>query len=178
MKCMANGQWTSTRVWGTADFSADMTMSNLWQNRGRRSRSYAAPSGTSHTPHQVDQRQDHLGHDRLPGICNPNRNGLSDKRNGEPVDREWKQWWVRDESTLINVAGLRYRRTRCSILGHEFEHYASVRGACYITFRNSGHPRRRACSVSQPFRRSISGSMNDQSTDCFGTVPCRVECEP
>ena len=142
-----HGQWSMDLrpEWGTADFAADMTMSGYRENRGRRRRSDTAPREPSHAPHQADQRQDHLGHDRLPRIpASRHHNGLSVERHGQPDDGEWKHCPLRDGSAFIDAAGLRHRRERGPVLDREFEHYAGVRGTCDNTFRAAGHPWRRA----------------------------------
>ena len=141
-----HGQWSMDvhPGWGTADFSADMTMSGF----GKTAAGAVDPTQPLVNPHTHHIR---LTNARItwdmtgcPAYATPSPNGLSDERHGQPVDGEWKQWRVRDESALIDAAGLCQRRARCPVLGHEFEHYAGVRGACDITFRASGHPWRRA----------------------------------
>jgi hypothetical protein len=68
-----HGQWSMDLYpeRETADFSADMTMSGYGTNHGRCRRSEEAPCQPSHPPYQVDERQHHLEHYRLPRIRPP-----------------------------------------------------------------------------------------------------------
>src|ERR1700733_1333460 len=116
----------------------------LWENFDGCRRSDAAPSEPSHAPHRVDERQDHLGHGRLPHLRRPRpHDGLSVERHGQPVNGEWKHCPLRDGSAFIDAAGMRHRREPCPLLDHEFEHYAGVRWACDDTFRAAGYSWRR-----------------------------------
>ncbi len=90
----------------------------LWENHGRCCRSDAAPGEPSHPPHQVDERQDHLGHDWMPHLPNPRPHpGLSVERHGQPDDREWTDRPIRDGPAFIDAAGLRHRRARGLLYG-------------------------------------------------------------
>jgi len=119
----------------------------FWENpgAGECGRSDTAPCEPSHAPHPVDQRQDHLEHERLPHIshASPN-NRLSDKRHGQPHDGKWKYRSIRDESPFIDAAGLRDGWGRGPVLDAEFQHYDVVQRTCDHTFWTASHPWRRA----------------------------------
>ena len=88
-----HGQWSMDvhPEWGTADFSADMTMSGF----GKTAAGAVDPTQPLVNPHthhiqltNVKITWDMTG---CPAYATPrHHNGLSVKRHGQPVDREWK----------------------------------------------------------------------------------------
>ena len=101
----------------------------LWENHDGCCRSDTAPCEPSHAPHQVDERQDHLGHDRLPHLPYPRpHNGLSVERHGQPDDGEWKQiapFETDPPSSTLQVCVTGGNEVPYS--QPEFEHYAGLR---------------------------------------------------
>ena len=145
---------------GTADFVADMTMSD-----------YAmSPSGTpdatqggqnAHTHHirltNIPITWDMIGcpsyspghHPRLPG-----------KRHGQPDHGKWKQREIRTDSAHHRPAGLRHGRQRSVVL----EPFHGVCGTRHTALRPAGYPRRgpqigRKSSLINVSRKLRTGSL-------------------
>jgi hypothetical protein len=101
----------------------------LWKDGGGCCRSDAAHREPTHTPHQVDECQDHLGHGRLPLIRGTRpHSGISVERHGQPLDGEWANRPLRDKSAFLNAANLHQRGKRGPVYGPEFEHDTGVWG--------------------------------------------------
>jgi hypothetical protein len=155
-----HGQWSMdvNAERGTADFSADMTMSDFGTTAGVLD---ATKGGAgSHTHHigltNVKITWNMTGCPTY--ATSPPKMGFQVERHGQPFDGQWKHRTLRDESAYVHAAGLRHWRRCCQVLAPDCEHYAGVRGACNYTFRVAGHPWRSASNIRQLVPPSLSTS--------------------
>ncbi len=144
---MVNGRLDLQRWWGIADFSADMTMSDYGTTTGVLD---ATKGGQSpHTHHiKLTNATVTWNMDGCPTVSPATITGFQINGTVSLMTGNGSIAPFETDSAFIDAAGLHHRRRRGPVLGSEFEHYAGLRGPCDHTFRDAGHPWRRAQSVS------------------------------
>ena len=137
-----HGQWSMDvhPERGTADFSADMTMSSF----GKTAAGAVDPTQPLVNPHTHHIRMTNAkitwDMDGCPAWATPTLMGFQFTKTVSLLTGNGSNggFETNPPSSVLQVCVT--GRARYSVLGAEFEHYAGVHGTCDRTFRASGHP--------------------------------------
>ena len=138
-----HGQWSMDvdPERGTANFSADMTMSGF----GKTSTGAVDPTQPLQGPHthhiKLSNAKIIWSMDGCPPYATPTEMGFQFSKTVSLLTGNGSNggFETTPPSSVLQVCF--HGRARCSVLGAEFERYADVHGAGDGTFRYPGHPR-------------------------------------